>query len=270
MRLLKDNLITMGQGTPVVLLHSSMSSKLQWYQLMRSLSQDHLAIALDFYGCGASPLPGHLETFSLSDEIILVESLLEGVIPRDEPFHIVGHSYGGAVGLRLSYKAQEKIRSLTLFEPVAFHLLRGIDEDVLDNVLKIQDTVNNYIKQDNYSAAAGYFIDYYNEPGTFSGFPKEMQDILCQGAKKLPLGFQALVNEPLSLEDYRNINIPVCVILGRQSPISSRRAAELLPGYLPNCRFHSVDGGHMVPLTLPGLVNPIIESFIRRTERGAN
>jgi pimeloyl-ACP methyl ester carboxylesterase len=263
MKLLKDNLITMGQGTPVVLLHSSMSSKLQWYQLMRSLSKDHLAIAIDFYGFGATPLPGNPETFSLSDEITLVESLLEGVIPGDEPFHIVGHSYGGAVGLRFSYKVREKIRSLTLFEPVAFHLLREVDEDVLGNVFKIQETVKNYINQDNYAAAAGYFIDYYNEPGTFSSFPKEMQDILCQSAKKLPFGFQALVNEPLSFEDYRKIDIPVCVIIGRQSPLNSRRVAELLPDYLPNCRFHSVDGGHMVPLSQPWLVNPIIESFIR-------
>lgn len=263
MKLLKDNLITMGQGTPVVLLHSSMSSKLQWYQLMRTLSKDHLTIAPDFYGFGESPFPDNPDTFSLSDEITLVESLLEGVIPGDEPFHIVGHSYGGAVGLRFCYKDEERVRSLTLFEPVAFHLLREIDEDVLDKVHKIQDTVNNYIKQDNYSAAAEYFIDYYNETGTFSSFPKEMRDILRQSAKKLPLGFRALTGESLSLEDYRNINIPVCVIIGRQSPITSRRVAELLPGYLPNCRFHSVNGGHMVPLSQPELVNPIIESFIR-------
>lgn len=221
-------------------------------------------IALDFYGCGGSPLPNNLETFSLNDEIALVESILDGIIPGNEPFHIVGHSFGGAVGLRLSYGAPEKVRSLTLFEPVAFHLLRDTDDDVLAKVTQVQDTVEKYIQQDNYAAAAEYFIDYYNESGTFASFPKEMQDLLCESAKKLPPGFRALVQEPLSFEDYRNIKIPVCLLIGRQSPINSRRVAELLVDYLPDCSFHSVDGGHMVPLSQPELVNPIIESFIRR------
>ncbi|UCH92332.1 MAG: alpha/beta hydrolase [Candidatus Aminicenantes bacterium] len=264
MKLFKDNLITMGQGTPVVLLHSSMSSKLQWYRLMQTMSRDHLMIAVDFYGCGGSPFPSNPETFSLGHEIALVESLLEGLIPGGKPFHIVGHSYGGAVGLRFTYKARERILSLTLFEPVAFHLLRGTDEEVLAKVIQLQETVNNYIKQNNYAAAAEYFIDYYNETGTFASYPKEMQDLLCVSAKKLPLGFQALVEEALSLEDYRNISIPVCLVTGGQSPINSRRPAELLADYLPNCRCHVVNGGHMVPLTQPELVNPIIESFIRR------
>jgi pimeloyl-ACP methyl ester carboxylesterase len=239
-----------------------MSSKLQWYQLMRSLSQDHLTIAIDFYGFGGSPFPNNPDTFSLSDEITLMESLLENVIPADETFHLVGHSYGGAVGLRFCYKAEERVRSLTLFEPVAFHLLPKTSEE-LAIVYQQQEIVTNYIDQGKYAAAAEFFIDYYNGTGTFTGYPKEMQDILCQGVKKLPLGFQALVKEPLSLEDYSNINIPVCVIIGRQSPISSRRVAELLPDYLPNCRFHGVNGGHMVPLLQPELVNPIIETFIR-------
>ena len=269
MKLLKDNLISMGQGTPVVLLHSSMSSKLQWYQLMRSLSKDHLAIALDFYGFGASPFPTNPDTFSLSDEIALVESLLENVFPADERFHMVGHSYGGAVGLRFCYQAEERVRSLTLFEPVAFHLLPKTSEE-LAQVNQQQEIVNNYINQGNYAAAAGYFIDFYNEPGTFAGYPEEMQDILCQYVKKLPLGFQALTGEPLSIDDYSKLKVPICLMAGRQSPLTSRCVSELLAHHLTNCRFHWVDGNHMAPLLQPGVVNPIIENFIRRTEIGAN
>jgi pimeloyl-ACP methyl ester carboxylesterase len=267
MKLLKDNLITMGQGTPVVLLHSSMSSKLQWYQLMRRLSKDHLTIALDFYGFGESPFPNNPDTFSLSDEITLVESLLEGVIPGDEPFHIVGHSYGGAVGLRFCYKDEERVRSLTLFEPVAFHLLSKTSEELAE-VIQQQEIINNYINQGDDAGAAGYFIDFYNETGTFAGYPKEMRDILCRYVKKLPLGFRALVNEPLSLEDYSKLKVPVCLMAGRQSPLNSRCVSELLDRHLTDCQFHWVNGNHMAPLLQPEVVNPIIETFIRRTERG--
>ena len=98
----KDNVFSMGQGVPVVLLHSAMSSKLQWYFLMRSLRKDFLTAAIDFYGSGQTPLPDKkIETFCLNDEIALMDSLLQDVIPPDVPFHVVGHSYGASVGLRL-------------------------------------------------------------------------------------------------------------------------------------------------------------------------
>jgi len=259
----------MGQGRPVVLLHSSMSSKLQWYQLMRLLSKNYLAVALDFYGFGESPFPTNPDTFSLSDEVALVESLLENVFPAGESFHLVGHSYGGAVALRLCYKAEKRVRSLTLFEPVAFHLLPKNSEE-LAKVNQQQEVVNNYINQGKYAAAAGYFIDYYNEPGTFAGYPQEMQDILCKYVKKLPLGFRALTGEPLSIEDYSRLQVPICLMAGRQSPLTSRCVSELLDRHLTHCRFHWVNGNHMAPLLQPEVVNPIIENFIRESETGVN
>jgi pimeloyl-ACP methyl ester carboxylesterase len=266
MKLLNDNLITMGKGIPVVMLHSSMSSKLQWYQLMRVLSKNHLAVAMDFFGSGESPFPTNPENFCLSDEITLVESILENIFPGDEKFHVVGHSYGGAVALRLCYKNEKRIRSLALFEPVAFHLLPKSSEE-LNHVIQQQDTVNNLIQQGDNAGAAGYFIDYYNEPGTFAGYPKEMQDLLSQYVKKLPLGFQALINEPLSMEDYSKIKVPICLMAGRQSPLTSRCVTELLAQHLTGNRIHWVDGNHMAPLMQPEVVNPIIEHFIHRTEQ---
>jgi len=266
MKIQKDNVFFMGQGTPVVLLHSAMSSKLQWYFLMRSLKSDFLTIALDFYGSGSTPLPDiNSEVFTLSDEIALVDSLLDGIVSPDESFHVVGHSYGGTIGLRLCYRNQERIRSLTLFEPVAYHLLPETEE-VLTEIHRTSGTVKNYIAQNNFAGAAEYFIDYWNGAGTFATYPKEMQNILCQGARKMPLSYHALMEEPISLEDYKKINVPVCLIAGRQSPLTSRRVAELLVDVLPDCRFHWLDTGHMAPLTHPHKVNPIIESFIRQVE----
>ena len=253
----------MGNGSPVVLLHSAMSSKLQWYQLMRSLSSDYLVIAVDFYGCGESPLPVKTEGFSLSDEITLVESLLEDIIPPDEPFHLVGHSYGGATALRFCYKDQNRIRSLTMYEPVAYHLLPETEEALVE-IRRNQEVVKTHIQDGDYAAAAEFFIDYWNGAGTFSSYPKEVRELLTESAKKLPLSFQALMEEPLSLEDYGKLKVPVCLIAGRQSPIASRRVAELLPDHLKDCRVNWVNAGHMAPLLQTEMVNPIIETFIRQ------
>jgi len=260
----KVNVFSMGQGTPMVLLHSAMSSKLQWYFLMRLMSKDFLTVAVDFYGSGDTPLPDKdMESFCLSDEISLIDSLLQGILPADEPFHVVGHSYGGSVGLRLCYKDQAKIRSLTLFEPVAYHLLPE-NEAVLVEIRRTTDIVKNHIAAGNYEAAAEFFIDYWNGTGTFASYPGEMRRMLAQSARKMPFSYRALMEEPLSLDDYSKIEVPVCLIAGKQSPPASRRVAELLVDVLPDCRMHWLDTGHMAPITHPQIVNPIIENFIRR------
>ena len=43
----------------------------------------------------------------------------------DQPAHLVGHTCGGAVALSVARNRSDLLRSLTVVEPVAFHLLRG-------------------------------------------------------------------------------------------------------------------------------------------------
>lgn len=262
----KANVFVKGKGTPIVLLHSSMSSKLQWYSLMECLSQDFLAIAVDLYGYGDSPFPPIKDNFCLSDEIEWVESLLANVIAPDEPFHLVGHSYGGAVGLRYSYRGEEqnqrRILSLALFEPVAFHLLPE-NEEARQQVLQQKEIINSFMRNNECSAAAEYFIDFWSGTGTFAGFPGIIRKTFLQSIQKLPLDFQALIEEPLSLEDYRKIKQPVCLMVGRQSPFMAQRVSTLLAGYLSDCRLKWMDGGHMSPVYRANEVNAEIEAFIR-------
>jgi pimeloyl-ACP methyl ester carboxylesterase len=258
----KPNVISMGGGTPVVMLHSALSSKLQWYRLMRRMSKDYLTIALDLYGYGQSPFPENKENFTLSDEVSLVESLLEDLTAPDEPIHLVGHSHGGAVALRFTYKSPKRIRSLTLFEPVAFHLLPDVD-DALPHVCLMAELIHLKVSEGKPEEAAKHFIDHWSGPGTFDSYPKEFRDILREMIKKLPLDFHALMEEPLTLDDYRDITVPVYLMAGRQSPPESRRVAELLAQYLPDCRFDWINGGHMAPMEQADEVNAIIDSFIR-------
>ncbi len=258
----KPNLISMGQGCPVLLLHSSMSSKLQWFKLMQQMSRDYSMFALDFSGYGDSPFPLKTENYTLLDEIAHVESLLEDVLPAGEPVHLVGHSYGGATALRFCYKSPERIRSLTLFEPVAFHILEETD-NALTNTLRRKQYIFDNLDKGHYSAAAESFIDYWSGAGTYSSFPEEVKNTFMGAIKKLRLDFQALVSEPLSLDDYKAIDLPVCLMAGKQSPMESRHVSELLAETLPHCRLQWVDGGHMAPVYQADVVNKIIEGFIR-------
>ncbi len=261
MNIEKDNRLTVGSGAPVVMLHSALSSKLQWYHLIQTMKKNHLMIALDLYGYGDTPFPENPENHSLHTEVALVCSLLENIVPPDRPVHLVGHSLGAAVALLFAYLYKDRVRSLCLYEPVCFHALPET-EAAKSLARDMGEKLTSFVSQGKYASAAEYFVDYWNGKGTLSSYPREMREMIVSGVKKLPLDFRGLLGEPLRGEDYARIEAPTCIIAGSQSPVDSRGVAEYMANMLPDCRLKWVNGGHMAPIYQVSQVNTIIQSFL--------
>lgn len=255
--------VAAGSGDPVILLHSSMSSRLQWKKLMEELSGRYFTVAPDLYGYGETPFPPNKESFSLMDEVVLVEAVLEAENLRDRPVHFVGHSYGAVVALRFCLKNPGNVRSLSLFEPVAFHLLPDADE-ALGNAVKLAQGVDFFFHRDQYRNAARFFIDYWNGEGAFDRLEPELQEIFSGNIRKLPLDFHAIIGEQVALHEYADIMQPVCLITGSRSPVTSLRVSELLAQTLPHCEVVTVEGNHMAPITSAETVNGVIREFLSR------
>lgn len=246
-----------GAGPAVVLLHCTLSSKSQWRALSGVLEGNHRVIAVDLYGYGDTPMPEKREGFTLLDEVELVQSLLDRILLPGEPFHLVGHSYGGAVALHFCHQHPERIRSLAVFEPVAFHLLDPGDPG-LEPVLAMMQELGRLLTAGLGAEAAATFLDYWSGPGSFANFPPRVQKDFARRTAKLALDFQALTRTPLTLNDYRRLPMPVTLIAGRSSRLPALRVAQELSQVLSDCRLHWLDTGHMGPVTHPELVNPII------------
>src|SRR4030095_13666046 len=99
------------------------ASKLQRTALAERLAARYLTIAVDLCGYGDNALPDNRATFALDDEVRRVNALLDRLVPPQVPLHGVGHSYGGAVALRLAELHRTCVASLSLYEPVAFAVL---------------------------------------------------------------------------------------------------------------------------------------------------
>src|SRR5882672_2567646 len=152
-----------GRGPPVVLLHSSMSSKSQWRELIESLRDSYRLIAIDLLGYGESAMPG--ASYSLNDEVHLVESVLARELQPGEHFHLIGHSFGGVVALQLAAQPQSQgLRSLTLFEPIAFHLMPDRDPEV-SAVEGVRSEIAGRLKAGDAYGAAGCFVNYWSGAG---------------------------------------------------------------------------------------------------------
>src|SRR5882672_7303914 len=162
-----------GSGQPVMLLHSSSASSAQWRALMDRLSVRFHVIAPDLYGYGSSASWPGRGVFSLADEAALVRVLLDRL---DEPVHLVGHSYGGAVALQVARAHGDALRSLTLIEPVAFHLLRGSDPTdtaALREITAVADVVVRSLASGDYWRGCGHFVDYWSGQGSWAGMPAD-------------------------------------------------------------------------------------------------
>ncbi|UFS71068.1 alpha/beta hydrolase [Geomonas sp. RF6] len=251
-----------GDGDAVVLLHSSLSSKNQWKGLIPLLAGRYRVIAVDLYGYGETPFPPDKAAFSLRDEVELVREVLERELPAGAVFHLVGHSYGGAVALSFCHYYPESVRSVCAFEPVAFHLL-DLAEPQLSTVLQMAQTLERLGAQGKPELAAETFLDYWGGPGTFAAYPARLKEDFAARTPKLRLDFQAITRTAITVEDYRRLQLPVHLIVGERSRPPALFVTEVLSRTLPHCTLHKVPAGHLAPFTHPQLVNPLIAQTLR-------
>ncbi|HYA15183.1 MAG TPA: alpha/beta fold hydrolase, partial [Syntrophales bacterium] len=112
-----------GAGKPLFLLHAAGSSGIQWSKIREILKERYQLYIPDLYGEGKTP-PLEDWSYLLDEETQLIRHLIDSI---GESVHLVGHSYGGVLAMRLALSDQHRIASLTLIEPVVFNLLRGVE-----------------------------------------------------------------------------------------------------------------------------------------------
>ena len=243
---------------PVVLLHCSGSSSAQWRALARRLEADYHVVAPDLIGYGSAPQWNGGE-FSLAREADAVRSVLGRL---GEPAHLVGHSYGGAVALHIARTRPELLRSLTLVEPSAFHLLRGgdaVDAAALREIAGVAAEARAALAIGDYSGGFGRFVDYWSGPGSWSAMPGDKRATFAPQLAKVVLDFHALLREPAALEDICDIDLPTLLVQGGCTQLPSRCVCARLRMALPDANFRVVQGaGHMAPITHRDQVNALI------------
>ncbi|SEI68524.1 Pimeloyl-ACP methyl ester carboxylesterase [Allopseudospirillum japonicum] len=258
----------------VVFLHASLSSKAQWIPLMQAWQTqakskldtqivDYLALDLLGYGSAAPP---NQANFQLSTEVDVVYQQIQAQRPHLEKdaaqvrVHLIGHSYGAATALALAARIPEAIASMTLFEPVAFYLL---DHDSLPR-REVQDL--SAILHDQLDTkpaqAAAHFIDYWNTQGTFARLPEAQQAYFIRGMTKVCDDFNALFSASTCAEDLQQLQCPILLMQGQQTPASTQAVMHRLREIFPQAGYAEVDGGHMAPITHAHLVNPIVTEFV--------
>lgn len=253
-----------GAGAAVLLLHGSAGSSAQWRSLTERLQARHRVLAPDLYGYGdTGPWIGSAFP-TLADEAALAEAVLGG---GDAPVHVVGHSYGAAVALRFALDRPGRVKSLTLIEPVCFHLLHEAPAGSADRGLYLEiidlAAVMSRCADRGYAPAMSRFVDYWNGKGAWIELRPDQRAELVRRGPKVALDFWATLTEPAPLTAYQRIAAPTLILRGTRSPQPTQRIAELLTVAMPEARLRSIDGaGHMLPLTHRDAVNAAIADHL--------
>lgn len=239
---------------PVVLMPCSAGSPRQWANLIQQLEGfEPATLELTGHGCrerwhGVGPMT-----------LLREAEAIDRAVEPGARFHLVGHSYSGAVALRYALENPHRLLTLTLVEPSAFHVLNDAEPreaHLMDEIRALSEAVNRGVISGDYRGGMQTFIDYWGGPDSWRELGPARQTRAAEVAGHVAHHFWSLIEEPTRLAAYASIDVPTLILAGTRSPKPARAITRLLAGTLPNARHRTVrDAGHMAPLTHPAQVN---------------
>jgi len=251
-----------GAGPTLLLLPPGASPAAAWRAVMERLADRVHLVAVNFSGYGETERLGDDTPLTLEAEahaVAAVAGLFDG------PFHLVGHSYGGAVALRLAVAGALPLASLTLIEPACYRLLREAGETALaGEVEAVNFGFIDTVAAGEPEAAFRTYIDYYTTgPGAWDAMPEKARIRFLGIADVVARALGSAHGEEISLDDARALGVPCAVLYGAETTQSHARVSELLAAAIPDARREVVPGAaHMLTLTHPDAVAEILADFV--------
>ncbi len=199
----------------------------------------------------------------LEDELDLLDPVVKAA---GDSFHLVGHSYGGAVALLVALRYRSRVRALALYEPTLFAVVEqqsphpnGVD-GIRDTVFAAEAALSAGKREE----AAKRFIDFWMGRGSWDAIPAQRQVPIAESVVNVRHWYNALFKELTPTRAFAELQIPVLYMVGEKSPESAQSVARVLLATLPRVRVVRFPGfGHMAPVTHPDPVNDEIARFLR-------
>jgi pimeloyl-ACP methyl ester carboxylesterase len=256
-----------GAGRPVILVHGTAATGEQWQSLADHLAPRYRVVVPDLPGNGRSGVPRNGAGSGL---MIHVDAIRALVAHCGEPAHLVGHSFGAAVALSMAVAQPQAVASLTVIEPAAFHLLGQSgygDWHLYGEVRSLVGVIGAAAACDAPEAGVARFVDFWNGTGAWLRLREERKAILIQRIGGILADFAAAFGETWALGTLGRLHCPTLALMGMTSPLAGRRITQLVADAMPDAQLHMVIGaGHMLPLTHPEIVDPIVTGHLIAAE----
>jgi pimeloyl-ACP methyl ester carboxylesterase len=254
----------------IVALHSSASSSKQWKQLSADMEYRYDVLACELPGYQGSD---YERCHSKTGMSAVADPILEDIQKIGQPVHLVGHSFGGGVALKIALTRPDLVKSLTLYEPASFHVMNNDDHQdrksyaEFKQIAQILSSATTAGRPDHGMKA---FVDFWNGKNAWEHLSPAAQNNLAKTADLVIADFSNLFSETWGLESLGRLNIPTMMLLGMESPAIAQRTAIQIAGHIPNANFAMLPKlGHMAPVFNSQRVNPHIYQHITQVEKTA-
>ena len=239
-----------GHGPRAVLaIHCTIAHAGAWRGVARLMEEETTLTAFDMLSHGRSP--DWDESGDFQDRITEIGAdFLTGRMD------VVGHSFGATVALRLAVAYPERIRSLTLIEPVYFAVARqDAPQLVADHDADARDYIAALAAR-NDALGARLFNRMWSDGGPrWPDLPESKRAAMIRGIHVIPFCNPALYDDrPGMLKPgvLARVTAPAVLLRGSRTHPVIAAINEGLARRLPDARSHVIDGaGHMVPITHP-------------------
>lgn len=252
-----------GDGAvPVLAVHCALASGRALQPLARALPEATLT-TFDLPGHGRS---AELAADGSADDQGAAATFAASLL-HDQSAHVVGHSFGATVALGLALAHPDRVRSLTLIEPVLFAALRGTPD--WDEVEARQQPFQRALDAGDRAQAAHAFHGMWGGGGpSFDDLPAPVRAGWLQRIHLIAEQRPALYEDRAGLlrpGGLEGLSMPVTLLHGADSPSAIRAIEDALAQRLPFAqRVRVPDAGHMVAITHAVPVAQAVRATIAR------
>ncbi|UFT00395.1 alpha/beta fold hydrolase [Nocardia huaxiensis] len=243
-----------GEGPPVMFLHSAGDDARIWRPQYDALSDEFTVVTWDEPGAGrSSDLP---ESFGLMDYAHCLAELMDSL--RLGPAHIAGLSWGGTLALEFYRRHPHLVRTLILADTYAGWKGSLPAEEVRARV----ESAGRML-----AAPPGEFDP--TPPGLFAGEPPAayapLLDAMAAAARPDTMRKQlALMAETDQRDLLPTVSVPTLLLWGAQDVRSPLAVARQFQDAIPHAELDVIPGaGHLSNLERPDEFNHAVRAFCR-------
>ena len=263
--------IEQGSGEPIVFVHGAPHDLRAWEPVREAIAKRYRFIAYTQRYFGTEPWPDEGKNYSnathADDLAKFISSLNAG------PVHLIGWSHGGVVAATAAISDPSLVRSLILYEASVLSVLPAespegkiVREDrarMFGPVVAAASETGDFIK----AAKLLQETVFQLRPGEFNSLPEDLQTVLLDNARVVPLMFAAPPPPVITCDILKDFTRPTLVMRGEKSRAVFTLISEAITKCVPGARQVILQNvNHDAPWRDPAAFTAAVFEFLSRLE----
>ena len=258
----RPHVMTLGAGPRRVLaLHCTMAFGGAWAGFAKALPGVTLV---------APDMPSHGRSANWDEVSDFSDTVYEASLGAMDtgPMDVIGHSFGAVTALRLAVKHPERVRSLTVIEPVYFCVARAdAPETLVQHDTHARPFTEAIAAGDRETAARVFNRMWSAEAPKWADMPERNRAAMVRAIHVVPDTHAFLYDDAAGLlPGLSGLKMPVLVMRGAQAHPAIVATNDGLAARIPGALQAVIDGaGHMAPISHPGAVAREVGALFERS-----